>query len=173
MGTDRSHKPLLDFVSKITEITAHYSKEDLAQFMRLIEREFPALRRILREYLRLADHSDIEVGYQSGVARRKGTHAPGRAHLFDLLRSKKLFPSNSDLAQFARRILPGMVRRRFDKMSRADIAGRIIEYLEKLDIRTKQRLEESMRGALVRSRKQTNKASFFLQWERIIKGMEL
>jgi hypothetical protein len=67
-----------------------------------------------------------------------------------------------------------MVRRRFDKMSRGDIAARIIEYLETRNPRTRQTLETSMREAITAgSVKTSDRKSFFSKWERIIKGTEL
>ena len=73
--------------------------------------------------------------------------------LFDRLREKKLFPSNSELAEFAGNILPGIKGNRFDKMSRGDIAARVIEYLETKDPRTREALEASMRDAMKPHRK--------------------
>jgi hypothetical protein len=97
-------------------------------------------------------------------------------HLFDLLRDKRLFATNSDLADFAGRVLPGTSRYRFEKLSRGDIAARIIEHLETLDPQTRDRLEESMREALESSKAEIlkrDKKSFFSKWEEIIKGIEL
>jgi hypothetical protein len=93
-------------------------------------------------------------------------------HLFDLLREPRLFPSNLDLSEFAARVLPNMSRKRFDKMSRGDIAARIIEYLETRDPHTRERLEASMRDAMT-SGSHADRQSFLSQWEKIIKGIEL
>jgi len=95
-------------------------------------------------------------------------------HLFDLLREKKLFPSNSDLVEFAERILPDMRSYRYDKMSKSDIAARVLEYLETLDPRRKHELEQSMRNAMVVSTaRSSDRRSFLSTWEKIIKGIEL
>jgi hypothetical protein len=94
-------------------------------------------------------------------------------HLFDMLRDKRLFNSNSDLADFAGRVLPSMSRHRFDKMSRGDIAARIIEYLETRDRNTREQLEASMRTAMATGvEKPADRKSFLSQWEKIIKGIE-
>ena len=95
-------------------------------------------------------------------------------HLFDLLRERQLFPSNPDLSEFAGRVLPSMSRKRFDKMSRSDIAARILEYLEKKDSRTRKSLEISMREAMKTGRQgKVDRKSFQSEWEKIIKGIEL
>jgi hypothetical protein len=109
------------------------------------------------------------------TSRPKSKQKPdaSRMHLFDMLREKKLFKSNSDLADFAGRVLPSMSRHRFDKMSRGDIAARIIEYLETRDLRTREELEASMRAAMSSGvDKPAERKSFLSQWERIIKGIE-
>ncbi len=62
----------------------------------------------------------------------------------------------------------------FNKMSRADIAARIIEHLEARDPRTREELEKSMRDALAaRPDTSSGRESFLSKWERIIKGIEL
>jgi len=131
------------------------------------------------EYLRLAEGADTETSstlrkgqLKSGYSK-KGESAP--MHLFDMLRDKRLFPSNSDLSDFAGRVLPGMSRTRFEKVSRADIAARIIEYLETKDRRTRDELESSMKEAMASSGtgKSADRKSFFSRWEKIIKGIEL
>jgi hypothetical protein len=95
-------------------------------------------------------------------------------HLFDMLRDRRLFPLNSDLADFAGKVLPDMGSYRYDKMSRGDIASRIIEYLETRDRKTRQGLESSMREAMDSSTdKPAVRKSFFAKWEKIIKGIEL
>ena len=66
---------------------------------------------------------------------------------------------------------------RFDKMSRGDIAARIIEYIEQSDPRARSKLEDFMREALGEIKsghvRQVDRSSFFSKWERIIKGLEL
>lgn len=145
-------------------------------FRSAASKEFPAFVPIIDEYLRFAERADTDImpaGARSGHKsdRRDGSDS---MHLFDMLRDKRLFPLNSDLADFAGRVLPGMGRYRFDKMSRGDIASRIIEYLETKDRKTRQGLEESMREAMTSSPdRPTVRKSFFTKWEKIIKGIEL
>lgn len=153
-----------------------YSKEDLVTFRSIASRQYPALVPIMDEYLRLAEKSDTEIVLEGSRPKSKTTRKSesDSMHLFDMLRDKRLFPQNSDLADFAGKILPDMGRHRFDKMSRGDIAARIIEYLETKDRRTRQGLEASMREAMTSgAEKAVDRKGFFTKWEKIIKGIEL
>ena len=176
MVQDNKHRGLLNFLRKIIDVPAGYSKEDLVNFRSVASREFPAFVAIMDEYLRFAERADTAV-MSEGIApgsksmRRSGSDS---MHLFDMLRDKRLFPLNSDLADFAGRVVPDMGRYRFDKMSRGDIASRIIEYLETKDKKTRQGLEASMREAMTSdSDRPAIRKSFFTKWEKIIKGIEL
>lgn len=179
MTDDRRHAAFLKFVAKLVDVPAGYSKEDLANFAEVSEHQFPALHAVIHEYFRLALQSDTVAGLsreparsQRSVSSRGGARA--EMHLFDLLRQSQLFPSNSDLSDFAGKILPNMPRRRFDKMSRGDIAGRVVEYLETRDPKTRARLETSMREALESgTTRKVDRRSFLSKWEKIIKGIEL
>ncbi len=172
MTPDKRHSALLRFVSKIADVSAGYSKEELVEFLNVAERQYPSLIQIMVEYLRLAERSDTRM---ASFAAKKSRRDPGTMHLFDLLREKRLFPLNSHLSEFAGRVLPNMSRRRFDKMSRGDIAARIIEYLETLSPRTRRELEDSMREAMNTdgAARRASRKSFLSKWERIIKGIEL
>ncbi len=121
--------------------------------------------------------TDAKLFLKRGVAEKKVdlNNKTSDIHLFDLLRSKELFPTNIDLANFGKRVLHRMVKRRFDKMSRADIAGRIIEHIETQDPKRRRLLEKSMREAisLIKSGEKEEPTSFFSQWENIIKGIRL
>jgi len=176
VSADTKHKAWLSFVQKAADVPTAYSKEDLRAFKRIALRESPSLMPVIDAYLRLAENSDTLAHIQQKPIeqkRRNGTNM----HLFDLLREKRFFPRNLLLAQFAARVLPHMRNYRFDKMSRSDIAARIIEHIEKSDPRARAKLEESMREALgeikSKSAKQVDRSSFFSKWERIIKGLEL
>ena len=63
---------------------------------------------------------------------------------------------------------------RFDKMSRSDIAARVIEHIEGLDPRARDALETSMREALAamnkREPREAERQSFLSKWEAIIRG---
>ncbi len=176
MVQDQKHRALLQFIKKIVEVPAGHSKEDLMIFRSVASKEYPSLIPVMDAYLRLAEKADTNV---SPVERRQSRSKEARRgdpamHLFDMLRDKRLFPSNSDLSNFAARVLPGMSRTRFDKMSRGDIAARVIEYLETKDRHTRDELEASMREAMLSgSDKATDRKSFFTAWEKIIKGIEL
>ena len=156
---EKKHKAFLRFVSRLVEIPTFYSKRELNKFLERADFDFPGLTKIIEEYIRLAERGECDVKDKLG---RRDTYLHSRflgsasafnskfeMHLFDLLRSKKLFTTNTELAEFAKRILPKMERRRFDKMSRGDIAVRIIEHLEARKPETRRRLEKSMREALV------------------------
>jgi hypothetical protein len=172
---DTKHHAWLNFIQKAASVPSDYSKEDMKAFRRIAARESPSLVPLIDAYLNLAQQSDTATGARRS-AERKGSNG-GNMHLFDLLREKRLFPQNLLLAQFASRVLPHMRNYRFDKMSRSDIAARIIEHIERSDPRTRSKLEESMREALgqikVRPTKEIDRTSFFSKWERIIKGLEL
>ena len=172
---DNKHKALLQFVRRIVDVPLGYSKDDLRAFRRMINRDYAALAGVVDEYLQLAENADSVVSplshskpLFSGWTRDNAE----QMHLFDLFRDKRLFSSNSELSEFAGRILPKMVRRRFDKMSRGEIAAKIIEYLETLDASTRKDLEQSMRSALTSESDSTaDRKSFFSRWEQIIKGI--
>jgi hypothetical protein len=179
---DRKHQNMLRFIRKAVDVAGGYSKEDLVAFRNQAVRNYPLLVPLIDDYLRLAEESDTDSFPSSGLlfplnSKKQKSGAKSDAsnmHLFDLLRSKKLFPSNSILADFAARIMPNMRVYRFDKMSRADIAGRIIEYLEDRDPRTREELESSMREAMLTpAPRNTDRKSFLSKWEKIIKGIPL
>jgi hypothetical protein len=172
---DNKHRGLLQFIKKIVEVPAGYSKEDLAMFRSAASMEYKALVPLIDEYLHLAEKSDTETrSEQSSLSSRPRREEATPMHLFDMLRDKRLFPSNSELSEFAGGILPGIRRNRFDKMSRGDIAARIIEYLETKNKRTREELEVSMREAMASSStRPSDRKSFFSKWERIIKGIPL
>jgi|GEM_PF-3364750 len=177
MTTDRRHRELLLFVRKIVDVSAGYSKENLYRLVDAVRLQYPVLRDVAEAYVHLAHRSDVELsdspGRSQSSRRRKGTES-SQMHLFDLLRDRRLFPTNTDLSAFAGRVLPNMSRRRFDKMSRGDIAARIIEYLETRDPKTREQLEVSMRQALDSGAdRPSERRSFLSQWERIIKGIPL
>ncbi|MGH6980805.1 MAG: hypothetical protein ACREFC_06325, partial [Stellaceae bacterium] len=73
--------------------------------------------------------------------------------------------------------VPHMRTYRFDKMSRSDIAARIIEYIEDSGPGTREALEASMREALgaigKRPPKDAERQSFISEWENIIKGRRI
>ena len=184
MVEDRKHQNLLRFIRKAVDVPSGYSKEDLIAFRSIASRYYPLLVSLIDDYIQLAEKSDTEVSptgnheiFLPGFSKRprpKRKSDPSQMHLFDLLRSKKLFPSNSDLSDFAARIMPNMRIYRFDKMSRADIAGRIIEYLERRGPRTREKLETSMRETMASpADRDSDRKSFLSKWEKIIKGIPL
>jgi hypothetical protein len=175
VSPDNKHKSWLSFVRKVADVPLEYSKDDLRAFRRLAQRESPALIPLVESYITLAERSDIESPGGIGISKSKQRNG-SQMHLFDLLRDKRLFPHNLLLSQFASRVLTRMRTFRFDKMSRSDIAARIIEHIERSDPRSRAKLEESMRDALKamkqRPIKPVERQSFLSKWERIIKGLE-
>jgi hypothetical protein len=176
---DQKHRSLLLFIRKIVEVPLGYSKDDLLAFRNVTSRDYSALTPLIDEYIGLAERADTNVIPATGTSSKTRAKRPltgtEQMHLFDLLRDKKLFPSNSDLSGFAARIIPSMTTlTRWEKMSRAEIVAKIIEYVETCDLRTRRALEASMRNALVSgSDKSSDRRSFFSQWEQIIKGSHL
>ena len=177
MVENRTHKSLLRFLTKILDVPAGYSKEDLTAFRSVASRQYPLLLPLIEDYLRLAEQSETSVAVVELGDKARRSHKPSsdEMHLFDLLREKRLFASNSDLATFAAKVLPGIKGNRFDKMSRGDIAARIIEFLETKDARTRRELEASMREAMdsTNSGRAVDRKSFVSKWEKIIKGIQL
>ena len=176
MVTDDRHQPFLRFIRRVIDVPLGYSKEDLAIFRRLALTDYPSLVPLIDEYMRMAERANTEVVpvVPKAKSRRTGRKGVQQMHLFDLLRQKRLFPQNEDLAQFAARVLPSLRSYRFDKMSRTDIAGRIIDYLETRDPRTREQLEASMREAMGASDEKTaDRTSFLSKWEKIIKETQL
>jgi hypothetical protein len=177
LNPDQKHRSLLQFIRKIVDVPVGYSKEDLVMFRSTASRDYPALVPLIDEYLRFAEKADTDAVSRtprSNSGKRVKATDPAAMHLFDLLRDRKLFPSNSDLSDFAGRILPNMTRKRFDKMSRGEIVAKIIEYVETRDVKTRRDLEASMRDAMISGTDNTSdRKSFLSKWEKIIKGIQL
>jgi hypothetical protein len=171
---DKRHRPMLLFIKKMMDVAAGYGKDDLLQFRSIASHDYRALVPLIEEYLRLAERSDTDVALKENRSSKIDMLQPGRMHLFDLLREKRLFPSNNDLAAFAQKILTNVPSGRFGKISRPEIAAKIIEHLETLPNNTRDKLEVSMRDALRSgSKRQTDKDTFLSKWEKIIKGIDL
>jgi hypothetical protein len=167
----------LQFIRRIVDVPLGYSKDDLLVFRNIALRAYPSLVEVIDAYIKISDDADTDVQEASSPRRTREKRLDNEsAHLFDMLREKKFFPMNSDLSEFAGKVLPSLSRHRFDKMSRSEISGKIIEYLETLPPRTRQALEVSMRDALKASSRPgrvPDRKSFVSKWEKIIKGIEL
>lgn len=173
MVQDIKHKNLLTFIRKILGVPLGYSKDDLIIFRSIASRQYPTIVPLIDSYIDLAEESDTSVIKKNSSIRstRRQKNANAEMHLFDMLRDSRLFPLNTDLAEFAVRIMPNIPRGRFAKISRVEIAARIVDYLETLSPQTRKKLEASMRDAMAtHPDKQADPASFFSKWERIIKG---
>lgn len=174
MTPDKKHEAWLRFLRSVLDILIGRSKSDLYHFRMIAVDQHPALVPLIDEYIRLMEHSETDVRSKVVVRPKRSTNK--QMHLFDLLREKTFFPQNLDLARFAERVLPNMRSYRYDKMSRSDIAARIVDYIESRGPGSRDILEESMRGALAdmggKSPKEVERSSFLSKWERIIKGDE-
>lgn len=175
---NNKHKGLLQFIRRIVGVPLGYSIEEMVLYRSLATKQYPAFVKIIDQYIDMATEASVDDDPARASNQRAKKASQREMHLFDLLRDKRLFPLNSDLADFAGRIVPGMQRGRFRKISKVEIAARIIEYLETLEPDTQGRLERSMRAALKASPARskmpsTEKESFFTRWERIIKRIEL
>jgi hypothetical protein len=172
LSTDNYHDEWLKFVRDVLNVPVGRSKQDLFAFRDIAAREFPTLVPIIDDYLELSSRSNTSVPAVKNRAPRQAR--PAQKHLFDLLREKTFFPRNVDLGRFAARILPDLNTARFEKLSRSEIAAKIIDYIEERDPNAQTTLEKSMRDALAELNKNPNKQnereSFLSKWERIIKG---
>lgn len=172
MAPDNRHDAWLKFARAILDVPLGRSKEDMCQFLDVAQFEHPALVPVIKAYLDLAERSSTNVK----VARSRSVRISRnkQKHLFDLLREKTFFPRNIDLARFATRVMPELKTDRFDKLSRSEIAARIIEYIEEREPKMQEKLETSMREALDdlsgRQTHDVERKSFLSKWERIIKG---
>jgi plasmid stabilization system protein ParE len=175
--TDNRHKAWLTFVRRAMDVPLDYTVADLHQFRRLALHESPSLVRLIEGYIDLAVNAETSAQSERVISGSSGRKRSPPMHLFDLLREKTFFPRNSDLAQFAARVVPGMRTYSFDKMARSDIAARIVEYVEDNSATARGALEKSMRDALSSMKrepeKKVDRRSFLSKWERIIKGLEL
>jgi hypothetical protein len=182
---DKRHKAFLKFISRLADTSTVYSLKELECFLELAGQDFFAFTPIIKDFIKLAKKTSSDVPYRltklgtnysavTTYATPKEEHFRPQKHLFDLLRSKELFSSNNDLANFAKRILPSISNKRFDKMSRGDIAIRIIEYIENHNKRDL--LEKTIRDALVSMsdspKDNRKKQTFFRKWENIVKGSD-
>lgn len=164
----------IQFERDVLKVALGRSKEELRAFLKIASREYPLLAPIIIGYIELASRSDSLVRPRRPDSEARSRIRPKQMHLYDLLREKTFFPQNLDLSTFAARVLPHMRTYRFDKMSRSDIAARIIEYIESSDPSTRGALETSMREALDamagRAAPDSERLSFLSKWEQIIKG---
>lgn len=177
MVSDNKHQAWMRFARDVLDIPLGRSKEELQLFLDLARRQHPILVPIIRSYIDLSEKSDTNVSVDEKLKKTSRKSTPRQMHLFDLLREKTFFPQNIDLSRFAERVVPHMRSYRFDKMSRSDIAARVIEYIEESDPKTREALEQSMRLALADLTKKpagdVERRSFLSKWERIIKGDDL
>lgn len=172
MTEPSSQQRYFKFISGLSELLSSVTRDDLMRFRHLARHGFADLLPVIEGCIKMIRRRTMPP--ETTVAPAQPSQRYPSEHLFDLLRSKEHFPTNSRLAEFATRILPGITRKRYDKMSRADIAGQIIEYIESFPARKRERLESLIRDAI---RVPDGKAgeqqeSFFSKWEKVIKGLE-
>ena len=172
--TDHHHRAWMEFIRKAMELPIEYSAADLNRFRHTAADQYPALVRVIDAYIALVRQSAISDS-KAKQQRSPGPHPfKEDTPLLDLLRDVRLFPTNKDIAHFAQTILPNMRTYRFDKMAKSVVALKIIQYLETLNLKTRQRLEASMRDALDSPPTRDNqRKSFVSKWENIIRGIDL
>ncbi len=183
MPNKTNHQAYMAFVSKLTDLVSDYSAEDLRSFLASARRGFPGVVPVVEAYIEMLNATSGSQSARSKVGEPYGErtsltagHTPeNQENLSDLLCSKTLFPTNKDLINFAIQVLPDMPKRRYDKMSRCEIVEKICHYLDKLNSRKRMRLERAMRKAIeiMSAEEEREVDSFFSQWERIIKGIDL
>ena len=179
---ERTHKDWLEFLRKAAELPIGYSIDDLIWFRTIAERQYPALAPLVAACIHLAQQSDLAIALEGPSPRpakaKKMTSAQSapqaQAPLFDLFKDKNLFPKNSDLINFAMRAVPNMKEYRFDKMSRGDIAHRLVEQIRSLSPQARDSLEASVREAVSHSPELGKEVrSFVSKWSSIIRDMAL
>ena len=172
MAPDRRHDAWLKFTRAILDIPLGRSREELITYLHMAEDQHPSLVPIIKCYIELAERSTSN--YTSHMEKTRKTATSRQKHLFDLLRAKEFFPQTLDLARFAARIIPEIPTSRFSKISREEIAAKIIVYIEGKGPSARRELEMSMRNALSelgdQPRPAVERQSFLSKWERIIKG---
>ena len=172
MTEPSSQQRYFKFISGLSDLLSSVTRDDLMRFRHLARHGFADLVPVIEGCIKMIGRRKMppETALRSAEMPQRSSSE----HLFDLLRSKKHFPTNSRLAEFATRILPGITRKRYDKMSRADIAGQIIEYIESFPARKRERLESLIRDAIKSPDRQAGEQqeSFFSKWEKVIKGLE-
>ena len=176
MKEPNRHKALLRFASEVAEIVAKYSVEELMDLHRHSLQGFKFMTSFIDATIEAArmGETDMLIEYaESGAMSKSPSRGLKSNHLFDLLRAKELFDTNADLADFAQRLFRGMASKRYDKMSRGEIAVHIVEYIENQSPMARRQLESMLRKALKNRRFARTGAdeSFFSEWQRIIKTM--
>lgn len=87
------------------------------------------------------------------------------------LLSEKIFPKNTDIADFAKKYLEITIRNA-EKKSRADLIGNIVVEVERLDTNKLIKFNNALNIVTEKTEKKS-KESFFSQWEQAIKQMDL
>lgn len=173
MWKDNLHRQWLEFARRLIEVPIGYSNEELRAFRRVAAREQPALVRLIDAYIDIAGRYGLDTEILTIGARRKKNHAQP-IDFFSLLRSRKLFPRNLDLAVFATRALPRMQDVRYDKLSRSAISARIVEHLETCDAEALKKLARSMEEALAvttqHPTREMDRRSYLSKWIQIMVG---
>jgi len=185
MPSKMDHQAYMAFVSKLTDLVSEYTAEDLYSFLASARRGFPCVVPVVEACIKMLNSTAATSSSDASAQLGQNQDRPGiscqnqwsksRPRLSDLLLSRTLFSTNKDLIRFATRVLPDMPDRRYDKMSRTEIVRRICDYLDELNSRKRHRLEAAMRKAIdiISAEEERQVDSFFSQWERIIKGIDL
>lgn len=183
--SSRGHKDWLEFLRKAADLPIGYSIDDLIWFKTIAERQYPALAPLVSACIYLVQQSDMKIAAEGldlkGSGKEESRHTepsrnpePISSDLSSLFMSQELFPRNNDLATFALRLMPDMRSYRFDKMSRGEIASRLVQHVERLDSKKRIQLETALREAVsALGEKSADTRSFVSKWENIIKSIKL
>jgi hypothetical protein len=175
MAQKRGNKqPFFAFLSKLTQLVSEYAPEQLRSFAALARQDFPSMEPVIEACAQMAG---MNRGKKPDWSPVKSESSPGRvskersAELLPLFVSREIFPTSTDLGDFAERILPGINKKRMSKISREKGARRILEYLARESPEKRDRLERAMLQAIERMRASGSpeRQGFFAQWEKIVK----
>ena len=172
----RTHTQWLEFLKKAADLPIGYTIDDLLWFQTVAKRQYPSLAPLVAACIHLAQDANLKISVE-GTDRfviKKRSIAANRGDLLSILRDPKLFPRNSDLSRLATRLMPNMHAYRFDKMSRGEIALRVLQYLESTDQKTRSQLESALRDAAeLPPETEDQRQGFVARWENVIRDMKV
>jgi len=117
MKEKENNQDFLNFVSRLTSFISDYTPQQLNTYLSLSDKGFPLLSPVIISLLSIASPDDIADNVLSetsnNVKEEKSDGLitqPMDNEIFDLLCSKKIFPQNKDLIEFAINIFPHMTK---------------------------------------------------------------
>ena len=180
------------FLARVAELLSDYSADDLDRFSSIARQSYPALADVIDAAARLTPEelpSDAPVRIanpapkaraagKSTRADRSASRAPRKpkapavspAELRDLLMSTEIFPSNIDLAEFARLLFPDLKQKTLTSGGRAQLVNRIATKMDEVNGSQKRRLVDELLRIKGRN-SDARSEGFFTKWEGIIKQL--